>query len=85
MNFKVTFYCSNCPNHKSKVGSVDNILQKGDVAIHPSHGLYPIKKGKGRAEFTHIKYNGTEYRVADKCDIVGVVDIYQVGGDHSKC
>jgi len=43
--FKVTYYCSDCPNHKTNIGCVDNILEDGDVAIHQDHGLYPIKKG----------------------------------------
>lgn len=39
-------------------------------------------KGKGKTKFTYVKCNGRNYRVADICDKVNVIDIYQDGDDH---
>ena len=77
MKYTVTWYCS---KNAGRIGSVDNILQIGDVAID---GLHPKKKGKGKAEFTYVEFLGKVYRVADRCDLPNNVDIYQ--GEKNKC
>lgn len=75
--YTATWYCS---KNKGPIGSVDNELQIGDVAIE---GLHPKKLGKGKARFTYVKFLGKVYRVADRCDTLNNVDIYQ--GLKNKC
>lgn len=64
--YTATWYCS---MKGGKVGSVDNPLKIGDVAIM---GMGPSKRkvvnAKDhtlQAEFLYIKFNGKVYRVAD--------------------
>jgi hypothetical protein len=69
--YTATWYCS---KNAGSIGSVDNRLKVGDVAIA---GLHPKKLGKGKARFTYVKFRGKVYRVADRCDIAANFDIYQ--------
>lgn len=64
--FTATWYCS---MQGGKVGSVDNALKIGDVAIKgygPSNRkVINAKKHELSAEFYYIRFMGQVYRVAD--------------------
>lgn len=68
MKFTYTRYCS---ANSGSTGCVDNKLVAGkDVAVHRNHtDLRPKKLGKGKSEFTYIRFRGGEYRVADVCHV----------------
>ena len=77
----MTYYCS---KNAGSLGTVDNRLEKGDVAIHPSHGMLPKRVNAKQVEFYYINFMGKIFRVADSCpDRRFTVDIYQ--GIKEKC